>query len=104
MTKIRVKRKVLKFNKENKLETKEEIVPAEKLSDNNFFQVTSSIFLVSELGISIALSITGGAYLGSLVDKRFGTNPRMTLFFLIIGFVIGIMMGYKIVRTLQNKN
>ena len=99
-----MKRKVLKFDQEKKLETKEEIVPAEKITGDNFFQVTSSLFLVSELGLSIAIPIAAGAFLGSIIDRRFGTNPKMTLFFLLLGFVTGIMMGYKIVKTLQNKD
>lgn len=64
------------------------------------------IVLVSQIGISMALPIVGGIYVGAHLDKKLSTSSA----FLIIGALLGIFTGaygvYKLVSydLKRNKN
>lgn len=58
-------------------------------------------FLAGNIGFSMSLPLVGGALLGFFLDRRFQTSPRMTLFFLFIGFIIGCYSMYKVLRELE---
>lgn len=54
----------------------------------------------SSLGLSVALSIFIGLFVGVYLDKRFGTNPWLTLIFLGLGIVAGFRnIGLAIKRS-----
>lgn len=55
--------------------------------------------VVGQLGYVIALPIAGGAILGRAIDGKFGTYPRATLAFLMLGILIA---GYGFIQTVRD--
>ena len=55
---------------------------------------------VGNLGISLVLPIAGGAFLGTILDSRWGSHPRATLALLLVGFVISAINLYMTVRRI----
>jgi F0F1-type ATP synthase assembly protein I len=55
------------------------------------------IELASSLGFTIAVPIAGGAILGSILDQKFKTMPKITLVLLLFGIVISFMSMYRII-------
>lgn len=51
--------------------------------------------LASQLGITMGLmtvsTVLAGLYLGSVMDRRFGTRPFLTLAFVLIGVLVGML-------------
>lgn len=46
--------------------------------------------VASELGFSISLPIVGGAWIGHIIDQKFGIAPRITLSLIFTGIIISI--------------
>lgn len=59
--------------------------------------------LAGNIGFSMSVPLVGGAILGSFLDKRFQTGPRLTLFFLFLGFIIGGYTIYTVLKELDNE-
>ncbi|MBI2616981.1 AtpZ/AtpI family protein [Candidatus Gottesmanbacteria bacterium] len=59
--------------------------------------------LAGSVGFSMSVPLVGGAIIGSIVDRRLQTSPRMTLFFLFLGLFIGGYSIYKILKELENE-
>lgn len=95
-------RKVLKLGggQENAAIIEEQIEHPKEESHGRMLQVLS---LASELGFAISLPIAGGAFMGQLLDGKFGTAPRMTLSFIFIGVFIAGANIYFIVRETKEK-
>jgi ATP synthase protein I len=54
----------------------------------------------SSIGLSVALSIFIGLAVGIYLDRRFDTNPWLTLIFLVMGIVAGYRnIGLAIKRS-----
>ena len=53
--------------------------------------------IISEMGFSLIVPLVGGAFLGSYLDHRLGFQPKLTLSFIFIGLIIGIIAMVKIV-------
>ena len=90
-------RKVLKLGRgEENASIVEEVTehPKEE-SQSRMLQVLSQ---VSQLGFAISLPIAGGAYMGQLLDGKFGTAPRMTLSLIFLGVFIGGANIYFIIK------
>ena len=64
-------------------------------------RLLSSINLATELGYMIAIPVVGGAFLGSLLDKKFATSPKITLSLIFLGIIISIFNVYKILKDLK---
>lgn len=80
----------------------------EKASEDNtqeqrgrMLQVLS---IATELGFSISLPIAGGAFLGQLLDKKFGVSPRMTLSLIFLGVFLGAANIYFIIKETKQKS
>ena len=95
-------RKILQITAENILEEIEEDLSAkagkkeEKISSGKKFLEVFS--LASNLGLSISLPIAGGALLGSFLDNKFNTSPRMTLSLIFLGIFIGAANIYVFMK------
>ncbi|EKD64264.1 MAG: hypothetical protein ACD_51C00036G0007 [uncultured bacterium] len=81
----------------------EEDAPQENKEEsrNRMLQVLS---IATELGFSISLPIAGGAFLGQLLDTKFGTTPRMTLSLIFLGVFIGGANIYFIIKETRQKS
>lgn len=68
-------------------------------------QDTSWYYLgaVGQIGFAVAIPIAGGAFLGSYVDRIWGTYPNLTLGLLIFGIVISGVNFYKTVQSILKK-
>jgi ATP synthase protein I len=52
----------------------------------------------STIGVELGLSISIGALIGYWLDQKFGTEPWLTLFFLICGIVAGFGSLYRVAK------
>ena len=52
------------------------------------------------IGSYLAVSIAGMAIIGSLLDRHFGTDPLLTLVFLVLGLLAGFLGAYRQLRRL----
>ena len=52
----------------------------------------------SSIGISMALAIFGCFFLGTWLDRKLGTEPYFTLFFLLIGIAAGFRNIYVLMK------
>lgn len=55
---------------------------------------------VGQIGFAIAIPIAGGAFLGSYLDRSWGTYPKLTLGLLILGILVSGLSFYKTVQEL----
>jgi len=53
--------------------------------------------IVTELGFSAVIPLVGGAFLGSFLDRKLHTNPKLTLSFIFIGLILGLLTMFRIV-------
>ncbi len=92
-------RKVLKLGRghETVRIVEEEAPPPENQEEsrNRMLRVLS---IATELGFSISLPIAGGAFLGQLLDNKFGSAPRMTLSLIFLGVFLGGANIYFIIK------
>jgi ATP synthase protein I len=57
--------------------------------------LNSPAFGLIGIGFSLAISIVGGAFLGRWLDGKFGTEPVLTLVFLVLGLLVGFVGAYR---------
>lgn len=67
----------------------------EKEDKKRFF---AGLSLASDLGFAVAIPIVGGALLGSYLDQKLGTLPKVTLSLVFLGLIISIFNIYTIVK------
>lgn len=67
-------------------------------------ELLSSLSVVSSMGVSVALAIAIGVWLGLTLDNWFGTKPWFFYIFLFIGIAAGFKNIYVIARKELNKN
>jgi predicted F0F1-ATPase subunit len=91
------------------LNLKEEKIVSEEVAEENKEEIENEkrkfskmMSLASELGFSISLPLAGGAILGQFLDKKFGTNPKLTLSLIITGLMLGIVNMFFIIRDSDN--
>ena len=60
--------------------------------------------MVSSMGISVALAIAIGVFIGLQLDKWFGTNPWFFFIFLFIGIAAGFRNIYIIAGKEIHRN
>jgi ATP synthase protein I len=56
----------------------------------------------SSIGISMVVSIFGALYLGIWLDRKFGTDPCLTMLFLLMGVVSGFRNIYVMIKRSLN--
>ena len=59
--------------------------------------------LITELGLSVVISILIGLFTGLWLDRRFGSNGIFTIIFLICGVIAGFIAAYKLIKEVDNK-
>lgn len=59
--------------------------------------------LVGDIGLTVALPITGGALLGSYIDRQISTYPKATLSLLFIGIVTASVGFASLIREVLNR-
>lgn len=56
--------------------------------------------LVGNIGYTVALPIAGGAILGSFLDNKLSTYPKLTLSLLLLGTVISVIGFIQTIRDI----
>ena len=64
--------------------------------DENKKNLIKTLGLVSSMGISVALAIAIGVYIGLTLDRWFGTKPWFFFIFLFFGIAAGFRNIYII--------
>jgi F0F1-type ATP synthase assembly protein I len=63
----------------------------------------SPAFGLIGIGFSLAISIVGCTYLGRWLDGKFGTEPVLTLVFLVIGLLAGFLGAYRQLQLVMER-
>jgi F0F1-type ATP synthase assembly protein I len=71
--------------------------------DRDKKELLSSLAMVSGMGISVALAIAIGVWIGLTLDGWLGTKPWFFFIFLFIGIAAGFKNIYVIARR-ENRN
>jgi len=58
----------------------------------------------STMGLELGLSVIIGLLIGQALDGWLGTDPWLTLLFLIFGMVAGFRSVYRLVREMQRRD
>lgn len=69
-------------------------------NNKNFFDY---IGLITELGLSVVISILIGLFTGRWLDKKFGLNGVFTIVLLIFGVIGGFTAAYKLIKEVDDK-
>lgn len=56
-----------------------------------------------DIGFTIAVPIAGGAFIGSYLDRRWATYPKMTLILLFTGVLLSLIQFIRIIRDIVQK-
>lgn len=81
---------VSKSKKEEKQKEKEK-------EERKFF---GGLNFATEMGFMIAIPIAGGALLGSYLDNKFHTTPKLTLSFLFAGIFLAFYNVFRMIKDL----
>jgi F0F1-type ATP synthase assembly protein I len=57
--------------------------------------MSSPAFGLIGIGFFLATSIVGMTVIGNLLDRQFGTDPVLTLVFLVLGLMAGFLGAYR---------
>jgi F0F1-type ATP synthase assembly protein I len=60
-----------------------------------YMEIASMLSLVSQIGLMILISILGCTFIGKFLDSKFGTDPILTIIFLLLGIGGAFMSVYK---------
>lgn len=60
-----------------------------------YMEIANMLSLVSQVGLMILISILGCTFIGKFLDSKFGTDPILTLIFLLLGIGGAFMSVYK---------
>jgi ATP synthase protein I len=66
--------------------------------NNDKKELFRNLAMVSSMGISVAMAIAIGVWLGLTLDRWFGTKPWFFFIFLFIGIAAGFKNIYVIAR------
>lgn len=82
------------------LELSPELNTKERKSEKDTVNIVS---FASQFGISVALPVVGGAFLGQFLDKRFNLEPKMTLSFILLGVFLSITNAYFLLKKITKE-
>ncbi len=68
------------------------------------FDIVKNLALVTQLGISMALPIVAGVYIGSKLDEYFGTQPILLIICLIVFSIASFINLFKIAGIKNKKS
>lgn len=97
-----IKRQILRF-KGGKLIPKNDI-EYHKPGYNRKGSLIRGVGFVSELGFTISIPLVGGVLLGTSLDNKFNSYPKMTLSLLFLGILISFINLYIIIKDFSKKN
>lgn len=60
-----------------------------------YMEIANMLSLVSQVGLMILVSILGCTFIGKFLDSKFGTDPVLTIIFLLLGIGGAFMSVYK---------
>jgi ATP synthase protein I len=66
--------------------------------DKETKQTAIQMARVSSIGIAMVIALFGCFYLGRWLDRQLGTEPYLTLLFLLIGIAAGFRNMYLLVK------
>lgn len=70
------------------------------MKDN--LEIAKALALITQLGLSIALPILLGVWLGNKVDALLDTSPLFLLILIFIGIITGFSSAYRLIMTRQD--
>ena len=65
-------------------------------------EIAKALALITQLGLSIALPILFGVWLGNKVDTLLDTSPLFLLILIFIGIITGFSSAYRLIMTRQD--
>jgi ATP synthase protein I len=66
--------------------------------DKETRQIVIQMASVSSIGIAMVLAVFGCFFLGRWLDRQLGTDPTLTLLFLLIGIAAGFRNMYALIK------
>lgn len=66
--------------------------------DKETKQTAIQMARVSSIGIAMVIALFGCFYLGRWLDRQLGTEPYLTLLFLLIGIAAGFRNMYLLIK------
>ena len=79
---------------------------SDKKPEKGKFKKTELIGIIagaSGIGFYLIVPLVGGAFLGSYLDSKFDSAPKITLSLIFFGLFIGLYTMYKAVKDLLSK-
>lgn len=64
---------------------------------------SSPAFGLIGIGFFLATSIAGMTIVGNVLDRQFGTDPALTLVFLILGLLVGFVGAYRQLQSVLGR-
>ncbi|NLJ73986.1 MAG: AtpZ/AtpI family protein [Firmicutes bacterium] len=58
--------------------------------------------LITQIGITVVITVLITTTIGVYLDRRFKTNAIFTLVFIVIGSVSGIWSAYKLIQEISS--
>lgn len=98
---IKTKKKIVDLQLGAVREREKDTVAFKKKITNKLLQDLNSGI---NLGFAIALPLVGGALVGSYLDKKFGTTPKVTLVLIFLGLIIACFYLLKVIRDVLKNN
>lgn len=75
-----------------------------KMLEKNSFKTFYALSFAWQLGFLIVIPISGFIFLGSLIDRIFGTGPIFLIIGLLTGFIITVYEIYHLlIPLIKNK-
>ena len=64
---------------------------------------SSPAFGLIGIGFFLATSIAGMTIVGNVLDRQFGTDPALTLVFLVLGLLVGFVGAYRQLQSVLKR-
>lgn len=74
------------------------------MDSNNKGKTFYALGRAMSLGFFMVGSIVGGYLVGSYLDSRFGTAPKLMLVFSLMGIAVGFMEFYRVIKNIMAEN
>lgn len=66
---------------------------------NNKSKIFQNLALISQIGISMAVPILGGIFLGNFLDNKFNTGVVFLIIFSVLGIITSFITLFKLTTT-----
>ncbi|WP_034430190.1 AtpZ/AtpI family protein [Caldisalinibacter kiritimatiensis] len=70
-----------------------------RLKLNNKSKIFQNLALISQIGISMAVPILGGIFLGNFLDNKFNTGVVFLIIFSVLGIITSFITLFKLTTT-----